>query len=276
MNHPHNPNARRSSLPALFCALTACAGMPLQGNAATVAAAPAQACLKELGAFEATLPTEGYWLGSSSYGFGVPVYGYGYTYGGRFGDSGTYTRGRPGYNVHTLLAAARILAQSGLQPACENVLSAARDSYAAYRAELRSGQVPPADVTGWRRQQIETAAPVATNGVAYSSDQLIGTSIVNAQDEELGDVEDIVMSPQTGKIAYLLVGHGGFLGIDEKFTPVPWQDFKSPVGSNLLVLTVTKAALQSAPQVRKDPGNFAAEVPKVDTYWATHAPLAKN
>jgi len=67
------------------------------------------------------------------------------------------------------------------------------------RASRRQGS--PADVTGWRRQQIETAVPVADDNVAYRSDQLIGASIVNVQDESLGSVDDIVMNPQTGKIA---------------------------------------------------------------------------
>jgi len=111
-------------------------------------------------------------------------------------------------------------------------------------------QVPPADVTGWRRQQIETAVPVADDKVAYRSDQLIGASIVNVQDESLGSVGDIVMNPQTGKIAYLVVSHGGFLGIDDSYTPVPLADFKSTSGTNLLILTATKATLEAAPQVR--------------------------
>jgi sporulation protein YlmC with PRC-barrel domain len=137
--------------------------------------------------------------------------------------------------------------------------------------------VPPADVSGWRRQQIEAAVPVTGNQVAYRSDQLIGASVINAQDESLGSVDDIVMSPQTGRIAYLVISHGGFLGIDESYTPVPWQDFESASGTNLLILRVTKSALETAPQISKDrPADFAAMNEKMKQYWAAHTPVAKN
>jgi len=56
------------------------------------------------------------------------------------------------------------------------------------------------------------AAPFSGDSQVYRSDQLIGASIVNVADENLGNVEAIVMSPQTGKIAYLVIGHGGFWG----------------------------------------------------------------
>jgi hypothetical protein len=65
-------------------------------------------------------------------------------------------------------------------------------------------------------------------------------------------------------------------GIDEKYSPVPWTDFKSVSGSNLLVLTVTKAAMDSAPLVRKDPVDSPAQNQKVDAYWAAHPPIAMN
>jgi len=257
---------------------------PLPSLAATAAAtaevAPAKQCLKDLQAFDSGLHKDGYWLDGGGDGYGYPVYGYGFNFGDRYGDAGRYSNARPGYEVRTLIAAARILGRNGQQAPCESVLGAARDRYSVYAAELRAGKVPPADVTGWRRQQIETAVPVADDNVAYRSDQLIGASIVNVQDESLGSVDDIVMNPQTGKIAYLVVSHGGFLGIDDSYTPVPWADFKSTSGTNLLILTATKATLEAAPQVhgnQVDRGTeFASRSQQVDTHWSGHIPVAMN
>jgi sporulation protein YlmC with PRC-barrel domain len=262
-------------LAAVGCLALACSAV---AAAPVTAAHPAQQCLADLGVLSATMQKDGYWIESTGYGY--PVYGYGYSYGDRYGDSAGYGRARPGYEVRTLLAAARILAQRGQQQPCETVLSATRDSYATYVAELRSGKIPTADIPTWRQQQIETAVPVSGGGIVYRSDLLIGESIVNGKDEDLGSVEDIVMSPQTGKIAYLVIGHGGFWGVDEKYSPVPWSDFKSTIGNNLLVLTVPKSALDASPQVRKDEANgptgFAAQSRKVDAYWAAHPPVAMN
>jgi hypothetical protein len=52
------------------------------------------------------------------------------------------------------------------------------------------------------------------------------------------------MSPQTEKIAYLVVSHGGLWRMGETYTPVPWADFKSAVSTNLMVLPVQKSTLR--------------------------------
>ena len=46
--------------------------------------------------------------------------------------------------------------------------------------------------------------PVTSKNASFRSDELLGTDVRNPQDEALGSVEDLVMSPQTGEIAYLV------------------------------------------------------------------------
>lgn len=96
------------------------------------------------------------------------------------------------------------------------------------------------------------------------SSDLIGKPVKNAQNEDLGRVEDIVVDAQSGRILYGVLSFGGFLGIGDKWFAIPWQSLNLSGDYRNFVLNVDKERLQNAQGFDKSQWpNFA------DERWAT-------
>jgi sporulation protein YlmC with PRC-barrel domain len=248
-------------------------------SVASKAGVGAQRCLADLRAFNSTIIKDGHWLGGSRYGYGYLVGTSGYGWYGYPGDdypavaSDGVREARPGYEIRSLLVAANILARRGQQQECETLLTTSRGIYQNYVSSLHGKNAPAARVDGWEQREIASAQPVTGQNISFNSDQLVGTEVRNPKGEKLGSVHDIVTSPQTGKIAYLVIGRGGVFGLDEKYVPVPWEDFKVTPNVSLLVLTATPDAMKGAPEIRSNQldnnADFEGISQKVDAYWKT-------
>jgi sporulation protein YlmC with PRC-barrel domain len=79
------------------------------------------------------------------------------------------------------------------------------------------------------------------------ADTLIGDSVVNGQEENLGDIKEIMLDMRSGQVAYAVLSFGGFLGMGEKLFAVPWQALHLDTVNKRFVLNVDKDRLQSAP-----------------------------
>lgn len=57
--------------------------------------------------------------------------------------------------------------------------------------------------------------------LALPASYLIGEKVVNYKGENLGKVKEIMINPNTGKVAYVVVSYGGFLGMGDKLFAFP-------------------------------------------------------
>jgi sporulation protein YlmC with PRC-barrel domain len=104
----------------------------------------------------------------------------------------------------------------------------------------------------------EAAAPSATASAQFLNEQksndylasnLIGLTVMNAENERLGEINDLV-TDENGKILAALVGVGGFLGIGEKDVAVRFEDLKLSRDENNDItasLSANQDTLASAP-----------------------------
>ncbi len=90
--------------------------------------------------------------------------------------------------------------------------------------------------------------PTATgHSEAIRAKKVIGTVVKNTAGERIGQIEDIVLEKTSNKILFAVVGFGGFLGMKEKYHPVPWGalDYNESEGS--YVVPFSKEQLEAAP-----------------------------
>ncbi|MEF8718988.1 MAG: PRC-barrel domain-containing protein [Candidatus Accumulibacter necessarius] len=76
---------------------------------------------------------------------------------------------------------------------------------------------------------------------------LVGNSVYNHQDEDLGDIKEIMLDLRNGTVAYAVLSFGGFLGMGEKLFAVPWHALTLDTLNKRFVLKVEKARLEHAP-----------------------------
>jgi sporulation protein YlmC with PRC-barrel domain len=86
-----------------------------------------------------------------------------------------------------------------------------------------------------------------TRGTLIAADQVEGTSIYNPAGESLGSVEDVMIDKMSGRIAYAVVGFGGFLGIGNRHYPLPWEKLKYDVNMGGYVVDIDRRMLEGAP-----------------------------
>lgn len=80
--------------------------------------------------------------------------------------------------------------------------------------------------------------------------KLIGTSVQTTSGENIGEINELVVD-HGGKVAAVVVGVGGFLGIGEREVALSYDSLKMNVdsnGRNVITVNTTKDALKAAPQ----------------------------
>ncbi len=90
-----------------------------------------------------------------------------------------------------------------------------------------------------------------THGSNVRASQLMGMNIQNATGKSVGEINDLVIDANTGKIRYAAVTYGGFLGIGNKMFAVPFEAFKCHPARNapdqtVLMLDVSQEKLEGA------------------------------
>jgi len=102
-----------------------------------------------------------------------------------------------------------------------------QDTYGMYRRQSGEGEGPGPRLMG--------------------ANTLKGNDVCNRQDEDLGDIKEIMLDMSNGRVAYAVLSFGGFLGMGEKLFAVPWSALTLDTANKRFVLDASKERLETAP-----------------------------
>ena len=113
---------------------------------------------------------------------------------------------------------------------------------------------------------------------AIRASTVTGTDVHDASGRKIGEIEDIMLDKLSNNIMFAVVSFGGFLGMAEKYHPLPWSSLRFDKSKDGYVVEVTKEQLEAAPAgsidelARNDGQDFrnqAFDYYKAPRYWET-------
>ena len=95
-------------------------------------------------------------------------------------------------------------------------------------------------------QQGQSVATEETSDL-ISSDKVEGTAVYNHQGEKLGSIHTLMIDKISGKVAYAVMSFGGFLGIGDRYHPLPWSVLKYDTRQGGYAVGLDRRVLEGAP-----------------------------
>lgn len=103
----------------------------------------------------------------------------------------------------------------------------------------------------------EAAVPAKMSSAATEvspssrASKIIGTNLKNANDETVGEIEDLIVDLKSGDVLGVVVSSGGFLGVADTLTSLPSSALRYDAKNDVYLTALTKEQLQQAPNFKK-------------------------
>jgi sporulation protein YlmC with PRC-barrel domain len=101
---------------------------------------------------------------------------------------------------------------------------------------------PGASTMETAMQNLET-----THTPLIPANKVAGTEVYNTAGDHLGEIQDVILDKSSGKVAYAIMSFGGFLGLNEKYHPLPWDVLTYDTDKGGYRVDLTKDQLENAP-----------------------------
>lgn len=76
--------------------------------------------------------------------------------------------------------------------------------------------------------------------------KILGKKVISQKGEDLGKIEDIVLS-KDACLDYIVLAPGGLLGTGDRLIPIPWKAVKTGAQADTIIVDMDKGQLEKAP-----------------------------
>ena len=97
-------------------------------------------------------------------------------------------------------------------------------------------------------------------GKTYKLSTLNKSEVKNPKGERLGEIEDFVMDPLRGRIAFVILSHAGTVGMGHKVKIIPYEFLSFDETGKNFILDVSKEDLTSPIEVKNLQGEKLGEI----------------
>ena len=106
--------------------------------------------------------------------------------------------------------------------------------------------------------------PVTDTEHMFRAKDIIGSPVINVNNDRLGIIEALTIGSETGKIRYIVMDSAGLLSTNPSPVAIPWNKLSWIESDGVFVVDADKSSLQQAPDIGSHdwPGS-------VDAGWMT-------
>ena len=76
--------------------------------------------------------------------------------------------------------------------------------------------------------------------------KILGKKVISQKGEDLGKIEDLVLSKE-GCLQFIILAPGGLLGTGDRLIPIPWKAVKTGAQADTIIVNLDKSQVEKAP-----------------------------
>ena len=99
---------------------------------------------------------------------------------------------------------------------------------------------------------MNTTEPKTEAAILLAASDIKGARVINFQNANIGEIDEVLIEPETGQIRFAVISVGGFLGLGSTKVAVPWPAFQTVTERGKIknmMLDATRERLEKAPRV---------------------------